>query len=252
MPGTGGGQVRSCVRNRCRVASIGTSTTTGQRYGLQSIRCARLCRGVCRRVRGDGPEAGDSAEGEQRRKPKVTGSNPVRPPLDSSEGEHRSSQPSVAGSTPAPSTMTCHVMTSEREFHTRTRSARRAVLDTLRRVAMPGPPQQTRRRARVLEARGPVRNARNRTPSRRRRPDCVSAPGARPLRDGAARAVSTFFAEFAPLHRAHPVRCARMAVAGSDPPRRHHSTDRTTSAKKTRRECRDHPQHVLDQAGRDR
>ncbi len=170
---------------------------------LQSIRCARLCRGVCRRVRGDGPEAGDSSEGEQRRKPKVTGSNPVRPSLDSSEGEHRSSKPSVAGSTPAPSTMTCHVMTSEREFHTRTRSARRAVLDTLRHVAMPGPPQQTRRRARVLEARGPVRNARNRTPSRRGRPDRVSAPGARPLRDGAARAVSTFFAEFTPLHRAH-------------------------------------------------
>ena len=50
------------------------------------VRCARHCRGVCRGS-GDGvPQADDSSEVEQRRKPSVAGSNPVRPPMDSSIG----------------------------------------------------------------------------------------------------------------------------------------------------------------------
>ena len=47
---------------------------------------ARRCRGVCRSVGEGVPRADDSSEAEQRRMPLATGSNPVRPPLDSSDG----------------------------------------------------------------------------------------------------------------------------------------------------------------------
>ena len=50
------------------------------------VRCARYCRGVCRGSGEGVPRADDSSGAEQRRKPLATGSNPVRPPLDSSVG----------------------------------------------------------------------------------------------------------------------------------------------------------------------
>ena len=54
--------------------------------GSCPVRCARRCRGVCRSVGEGVPRADESSEAEQRRKPLATGSNPVRPPLDSSDG----------------------------------------------------------------------------------------------------------------------------------------------------------------------
>jgi len=149
--------------------------------------------------------------------------------------------------------MTCHVMTSEREFHTRTRSARRAVPDTLSACRhagttaadpSPGPrprgartgSQRTQPHSVAAQASGLCFRAGS-TPAPRRR-----CQGRVHLLRGVRSAPS----------RACGVRYARMAIAGSDPPRRHQSTDRTTSTRNTRRECREHPQHVLDQAGRDR
>lgn len=58
-----------------------------QRHGFaRPVRCARRCRGVCRGSGEGVPRADESSEVEQRRKPLATGSNPVRPPLDSSVG----------------------------------------------------------------------------------------------------------------------------------------------------------------------
>lgn len=251
MPGTGGGRVRSCLKNRCHAVSIGTSTTTRQRCGFAAhpVRTAlpRRMPAHARRC----TEAGDSSEGERRRRPKVTGSNPVRPPLDSSEGEHRSSTPSVAGSTPAPNTMTCHVMTPEREFHTRTRPARRAVLRCApacrhvgrrsRSVAGPASSRRADRfatHATALHRGACVRTA---SPRRQRARSAAALPGpCPPSSRGSSRTASRVAA-----------RCVRTAAAGTDPPRRDDVPDRTTSAKPWR-ECREHPQHVLDQAGRDR
>lgn len=251
MPGTDGGRVRYCLKNRCHAVSIGTSTTTRQRYGFAAhpVRTAlpRRMPAHARRC----TEAGDSSEGEQRRRPKVTGSNPVRPPLDSSEGEHRSSQPGVAGSTPAPNTMTCHVMTPEREFHTRTWPARRAVLRCApacrhvgrrsRSVAGPASSRRADRfatHATALHRGACVRAA---SPRRERARSAAALPGpCPPSSRGSSRTASRVAA-----------RCVRTAAAGTDPPRRDDVPDRTTSAKPWR-ECREHPQHVLDQAGRDR
>ncbi len=251
MPGTGSGRVRLCLKNRCHAVSVGPSTSTRQRYGFAAhpVRTA-LPRRMPSRARRC-TEAGDSSEGEQRRRPKVTGSNPVRPPLDSSEEEHRSSQPSVAGSTPAPNTMTCHVMAPEREFHTRTRPARRAVIRcapacrpvgcSSRSVAGSASSRRADRFATRAAALHCVACVPTASPRREHARSAAALPGPCPSSSrGSSRTASCVTA-----------RCVRTTAAGTDPPWRDDTSDRTTSAKPWR-ECREHPQHVLDQAGRDR
>ena len=63
-----------------------TGRTVHSGAGSLPARCARRCRGVCRGSGEGVPRADESSEVEQRRKPLATGSNPVRPPMDSSIG----------------------------------------------------------------------------------------------------------------------------------------------------------------------
>ena len=93
--GTGGKRMQSHEdwRFRCHVGSANAEHRSNgpQRRRLRAVkawpaRCARRCRGVCRGSGEGVPQADGSSEVEQRRKPLATGSNPVRPPLDSSDG----------------------------------------------------------------------------------------------------------------------------------------------------------------------